>query len=119
MARIRFCASRGARLPRRASARRRYYDDVCRAQAYPGRPPGRPRCPHRPAPAARRPPPADPPAGPAVAALRAVADDLAASTHAIGEPLNHGLAARRSAMSGGPPRPARDRPVTAVARPLL
>ncbi|WP_055523201.1 hypothetical protein [Streptomyces graminilatus] len=34
MARIRFCASCGARLPRSASARRRYCDDVCRAQAY-------------------------------------------------------------------------------------
>ncbi|MFH8371856.1 hypothetical protein [Streptomyces sp. NPDC018031] len=31
------------------------------------------------------PPPADPPADPAVAALRAVVDDLAASPHAIGE----------------------------------
>ncbi|XXZ47382.1 hypothetical protein AAGT00_00020 (plasmid) [Streptomyces cavourensis] len=29
--------------------------------------------------------PADPPAGPTVAALRRVVDDLAASTHAIGE----------------------------------
>ncbi|MGC5359575.1 hypothetical protein ACPXCS_37190 [Streptomyces sp. DT190] len=74
------------------------------------------------------PPPADPPADPAVAALRAVVDDLAASTHAIGElmlevapaylsdieaadvlallceqigePLEHELAARRYAMSG-------------------
>ncbi|MER5227293.1 hypothetical protein [Streptomyces flaveus] len=74
------------------------------------------------------PPPADPSADPALAALRAVADDLAASTHAIGElmlevapaylsdadaadvlallceeisePLEHGLAARRYAMSG-------------------
>ncbi|MEU7363342.1 MULTISPECIES: hypothetical protein [Streptomyces] len=34
MARIRFCLSCGARLPRSASARRRYCDDVCRAQAY-------------------------------------------------------------------------------------
>ncbi|MBI0377289.1 hypothetical protein JBE27_13690 [Streptomyces albiflaviniger] len=34
MARIRFCDSCGARLPRGASARRRYCDDVCRAQAY-------------------------------------------------------------------------------------
>jgi|UniRef100_A0AAU3HV28 hypothetical protein len=31
------------------------------------------------------PPPADPPADPALAALRAVVDDLAAGTHAIGE----------------------------------
>ncbi|MET9663039.1 hypothetical protein [Streptomyces sp. NPDC006510] len=74
------------------------------------------------------PPPAEPPAGPTVAALRRVVDDLAASTHAIGElmlevapaylsdieaadvlallcdqigePLEHGLAARRYAMSG-------------------
>ncbi|MEU7087991.1 hypothetical protein [Streptomyces achromogenes] len=74
------------------------------------------------------PPPADPPADPAVAALRRAVDDLAASTHAIGElmlevapaylsdieaadvlallcqqigePLEHGLAARRYAMSG-------------------
>ncbi|MGW6247888.1 hypothetical protein [Streptomyces roseolus] len=74
------------------------------------------------------PPPADPPVDPAVAALRAAVDDLAASTHAIGElmlevapaylsdteaadvlallcdqigePLDHGLAARRYAMSG-------------------
>ncbi|MFE7808506.1 hypothetical protein ACFU51_28315 [Streptomyces sp. NPDC057430] len=76
------------------------------------------------------PPPApdEPPADPAVATLRAVVDDLAASSHAIGElmlevapaylsdteaadvlallceqigePLDHGLAARRYAMSG-------------------
>ncbi|MFI2722103.1 hypothetical protein ACH5AI_38315 [Streptomyces collinus] len=74
------------------------------------------------------PPPTDPPADPAVAALRAVVDDLDASTHAIGElmlevapaylsdtdaadvlallceqigePLEYGLAARRYAMSG-------------------
>ncbi|MFF8696700.1 hypothetical protein ACF08W_31245 [Streptomyces sp. NPDC015144] len=74
------------------------------------------------------PPPAGPPADPAVAALRAVAADLYASAHAIGElmlevapaylsdieaadvlallceeigePLKHGLAARRYAMSG-------------------
>ncbi|MFB7076405.1 hypothetical protein [Streptomyces sp. NPDC056308] len=76
------------------------------------------------------PPPADPPADPAVAALRRVVDDLAASTHAIGElmlevapaylsdtdtdaadvlaplceaigeELEHGLAARRYAMCG-------------------
>ncbi|MFF8619235.1 hypothetical protein [Streptomyces sp. NPDC015350] len=74
------------------------------------------------------PPPADPLADPTVAALRAVVDDLAASTYAIGElmlevapaylsdieaadvlallceqigePLEHGLAARRYAMSG-------------------
>ncbi|KOU55500.1 hypothetical protein ADK56_02455 [Streptomyces sp. MMG1522] len=74
------------------------------------------------------PPPADPPADPAVAALRSVVDDLAASSHAIGElmlevapaylsdseaadvlallceqigePLDHGLAARRYAMAG-------------------
>ncbi|WP_307168123.1 hypothetical protein [Streptomyces sp. B3I7] len=74
------------------------------------------------------PPPADPPADPTVAALRRVVDDLAASTYAIGElmlevapaylsdaeaadalallceqigePLEHGLAARRYAMSG-------------------
>ncbi|MFC9484569.1 hypothetical protein ACFTZM_00630 [Streptomyces hydrogenans] len=73
-------------------------------------------------------PPADPPADPAVAALRAAVDDLGASSHAIGElmlevapaylsdteaadvlallcdqigePLDHGLAARRYAMSG-------------------
>lgn len=72
--------------------------------------------------------PADPPADPAVVALRAVVDDLAANSHAIGElmlevapaylsdteaadilallcdqigePLEHGLAARRYAMSG-------------------
>ncbi|WP_367141114.1 MULTISPECIES: hypothetical protein [Streptomyces] len=74
------------------------------------------------------PPPTDPSADPAVAGLRRVVDDLAASTHAIGElmlevapaylsdtdaadvlallceqigePLEHGLAARRYAMSG-------------------
>ncbi|MDX3233780.1 hypothetical protein [Streptomyces sp. ME19-01-6] len=74
------------------------------------------------------PPPADPPADPTVTALRRVVDDLAASSHAIGElmlevapvylsgteavdvlellceqigePLEHGLAARRYAMSG-------------------
>ncbi|WP_205522182.1 hypothetical protein HEP84_58370 [Streptomyces sp. RLB1-33] len=74
------------------------------------------------------PPPDDPPADPALAALRRTVDDLAASTHAIGElmlevapaylsdtdavgvlallceeigePLDHGLAARRYAMSG-------------------
>ncbi|MFF1401485.1 hypothetical protein ACFVZD_48460 [Streptomyces sp. NPDC058287] len=75
------------------------------------------------------PPPADPPADPTAAALRAVVDDLAASAHAIGElmlevapaylsdtdaahgvlallceqigePLEHGLAARRYALSG-------------------
>ncbi|MEU1776958.1 hypothetical protein ABZ601_31715 [Streptomyces sp. NPDC012842] len=74
------------------------------------------------------PPPTEPPADPTVAALRRVVDDLAASTHAIGElmlevapaylsdieaadvlallcdqigePLEHGLAARRYAMSG-------------------
>ncbi|MEU2873063.1 hypothetical protein ABZ769_28335 [Streptomyces olivoreticuli] len=74
------------------------------------------------------PPPADPPADPTVATLRAVVDDLAASTHVIGElmlevapaylsdtdaadvlallcdqigeDLEHGLAARRYAMSG-------------------
>ncbi|MFI5945591.1 hypothetical protein ACIBCB_35840 [Streptomyces uncialis] len=74
------------------------------------------------------PPPAEPPADPTVAALRRVVDDLAASSHAIGElmlevapaylsdieaadvlallcdqigePLEHGLAARRYAMSG-------------------
>ncbi|MFD0396451.1 hypothetical protein ACFQ3Z_46380 [Streptomyces nogalater] len=74
------------------------------------------------------PPPADPPPDPTVAALRRVVDDLAASAHAIGElmlkvapahlsdseaadvlallceqigePLEHGLAARRYAMSG-------------------
>ncbi|MFH7340654.1 hypothetical protein [Streptomyces sp. KHY 26] len=34
MGRIRFCASCGARLPIKASPRRRYCDDVCRAQAY-------------------------------------------------------------------------------------
>ncbi|MFF9607820.1 hypothetical protein ACF1GY_37145 [Streptomyces sp. NPDC014684] len=72
--------------------------------------------------------PADPPVDPTVAALRAVVDDLAASTHAIGELmlevapaylsdieavdvlallcdqiselLEHGLVARRYAMSG-------------------
>ncbi|ALO05656.1 hypothetical protein AQF52_0054 [Streptomyces venezuelae] len=71
---------------------------------------------------------ADPPADPAVAALHAVVDDFAASTHTIGElmlevapaylsdieaanvlallcdqigePLEHGLAARRYAVSG-------------------
>ncbi|MEV6132027.1 hypothetical protein AB0M05_35450 [Streptomyces violaceusniger] len=74
------------------------------------------------------PPPADLPADPALAALRAVVDELAANTHAIGElmlevapaylsdtdaadvlallceeigePLEHGLATRRYAMSG-------------------
>ncbi|MEU0061087.1 hypothetical protein [Streptomyces sp. NPDC006334] len=74
------------------------------------------------------PPPADPPADPTLAALRRVVDDLAASTHAIGElmlevapaylsdteaadvlallceqigePLEHGLAARRYALTG-------------------
>ncbi|MGW2602572.1 hypothetical protein [Streptomyces klenkii] len=75
------------------------------------------------------PPPADPSADPTAAALRRVVDDLAASSHAIGElmlevapaylsdteaatgalallceqigePLEHGLAARRYAMSG-------------------
>jgi hypothetical protein len=74
------------------------------------------------------PPPADPSADPALAALRAVVDDLVASTHAIGElmlevapaylsdtdaadvleplceaigeELEHGLAARRYALSG-------------------
>ncbi|WJY43300.1 hypothetical protein QT196_39290 (plasmid) [Streptomyces sp. P9-2B-2] len=74
------------------------------------------------------PPPADPSPDPALAALRRVVDDLAASTHAIGElmlevapaylsdteavhvlaplcdaigeELEHGLAARRYAMSG-------------------
>ncbi|MGW4983809.1 hypothetical protein [Streptomyces mirabilis] len=89
------------------------------------------------------PPPADPPADPTVAALRRVVDDLAASAHAIGElmlevapaylsdtdaahgvlallceeigePLEHGLAARRYAMSGD--RHALHRPVTAVMR---
>ncbi|MFJ5738280.1 hypothetical protein [Streptomyces microflavus] len=34
MARIRYCANCGARLPLRAPARRRYCDDVCRSQAY-------------------------------------------------------------------------------------
>ncbi|MDT9701618.1 hypothetical protein [Streptomyces sp. P17] len=34
MARIRYCDSCGARLPRSASARRRYCDDVCRARWY-------------------------------------------------------------------------------------
>jgi hypothetical protein len=72
------------------------------------------------------PPPADPLADPTLAGLRAVVDGLAASTHAIGElmlevapvylsdaanvlarpceeigePLEHGLAARRYTMSG-------------------
>ncbi|MEU6285060.1 hypothetical protein [Streptomyces sp. NPDC047028] len=74
------------------------------------------------------PAPADPPADPAVAALRAVVDDLAACSHQlgelmlevapaylsdteaadvlallceqIGEPLDHGLAARRYALTG-------------------
>ncbi|MFJ9743136.1 hypothetical protein [Streptomyces sp. NPDC101166] len=74
------------------------------------------------------PPPADPPADPTLAALRRVVDELAASTHAIGElmlevapaylsdteaadvlallceqigePLEHGLAARRYALIG-------------------
>jgi hypothetical protein len=73
-------------------------------------------------------PPADPPAYPAPAALRRTVDDLVSTTHAIGElmlevapaylsdtkaaevltllcqqigePLEHGLAARRYAMSG-------------------
>ncbi|MFD4764243.1 hypothetical protein ACFWOJ_37145 [Streptomyces sp. NPDC058439] len=34
MARVRFCASCGVRLPRGAPARRRYCDGACRAQAY-------------------------------------------------------------------------------------
>ncbi|BAJ25871.1 hypothetical protein KSE_76560t [Kitasatospora setae KM-6054] len=34
MARVRYCASCGGRLPRGASSRRRYCDDACRAQAY-------------------------------------------------------------------------------------
>lgn len=34
LARIRFCASCGTRLPRSAPARRCYCDDVCRAHAY-------------------------------------------------------------------------------------
>ncbi|MFE3150686.1 MULTISPECIES: hypothetical protein [unclassified Streptomyces] len=75
------------------------------------------------------PPPADPPTDPTVAAARAIVDDLVAINHAIGElmlevapaylsdteaangalallceeigePLDHGLAARRYAMSG-------------------
>ncbi|MFD9286103.1 hypothetical protein ACFWD7_54780 [Streptomyces mirabilis] len=74
------------------------------------------------------PPPADPPADPAIAAARRLVDDLAANSHAIGElmlevapaylsdtdaadvlallceqigePLEHGLAARRYALSG-------------------
>ncbi|MFB6812811.1 hypothetical protein [Streptomyces sp. NPDC056387] len=74
------------------------------------------------------PPPTDPPADPTVAALRRVVDNLAASSHAIGElmlevapaylsdsqaadvlallcdeigePLDHGLAARRYALTG-------------------
>ncbi|MEU3880589.1 hypothetical protein [Streptomyces californicus] len=74
------------------------------------------------------PAPADPPADPTVTALRAVVDDLAVSSHAIGElmlevapaylsdteaadvlallceqigePLDHGLAARRYALTG-------------------
>ncbi|MER5887019.1 hypothetical protein ABT160_24610 [Streptomyces sp. NPDC001941] len=74
------------------------------------------------------PPPADPAADPAVAALRRVVDDLVASSHAmgelmleiapaylsdseaadilvllceqIGEPLDHGFAARRYALTG-------------------
>ncbi|MFB6507428.1 hypothetical protein ACFYXP_33365 [Streptomyces sp. NPDC002466] len=78
----------------------------------------------RPAP----PPPAEPPADPTAAVPRRVVDDLAASTHAIGElmldvapaylsdieaadvlallceeidePFEHGLAARRYAISG-------------------
>ena len=45
-----------------------------------GGPPGRPRHPHRPAP-----PPKVRRTDPALAALRAMVDDLAASTHAIGE----------------------------------
>ncbi|MGW4103083.1 hypothetical protein [Streptomyces sp. NPDC004976] len=57
------------------------------------------------------PPPADPLADPTVAALCAVVDDLAASTHAIGEPLAHGLAARRYAMSGDRRALARHRPL--------
>ncbi|WP_406404204.1 hypothetical protein [Streptomyces uncialis] len=93
------------------------------------------------------PPPADPPADPAVAALRAVVDDLAATTHAIGElmlevapaylsdieaadlldrlcddigiPLDHGLAARRYAPLRRPPRPPRHRPVARRSRLLL
>ncbi|MFJ3728850.1 hypothetical protein ACIPYQ_40695 [Streptomyces sp. NPDC090045] len=76
-------------------------------------------------------PPVDPPADPIVAAMRAVVDDLVASTYAIGElmpevapaylsdeqaadvlallcdqigkDLEHGLAARRYAMSGDRP----------------
>uniref|UniRef100_UPI002F90CBD0 hypothetical protein n=1 Tax=Streptomyces sp. NBC_01562 TaxID=2975879 RepID=UPI002F90CBD0 len=74
------------------------------------------------------PPPADPPADPAITATRRLVDDLAANSHAIGElmlevapaylsdtdaadvlallceqigePLEHGLAARRYALSG-------------------
>ncbi len=38
-------------------------------------------------------------ADPALAALRRVVDDLVASTYAIGEPLDHGLSARRYATS--------------------
>lgn len=34
MGRVRVCALCGARLPGRASARRKYCDDVCRSQAY-------------------------------------------------------------------------------------
>ncbi|MEW1657926.1 hypothetical protein [Streptomyces sp. NPDC093707] len=34
MARVRFCACCGARLPRSAPPQRRYCDDTCRAQAF-------------------------------------------------------------------------------------
>ncbi|MET7607111.1 hypothetical protein ABZS96_32515 [Streptomyces avermitilis] len=91
------------------------------------------------------PAPADPPADPTLAALRAVVDDLAASTHAIGElmlevapvylsdtdaadvlaplceqigeTLENGLVARRYVRR--PPCPARHRPVAHRSRLLL
>ncbi|GHE14719.1 hypothetical protein GCM10010339_86540 [Streptomyces alanosinicus] len=44
---------------------------------------------------------------------------LALLCEEIGEPLDHGLAARRYAMSGDRPQPSWHRPVTAAARLLL
>jgi len=93
-------------------------------------------------------PPADPPADPALAVLRAVADGLAAGTHAIGELIRevapaylsdteaaHGVLALLCEQIGEPiervprspplrdvrrpPRPARHRPVGHHSRLLL
>ncbi|MEW2195130.1 hypothetical protein [Streptomyces microflavus] len=97
--------------------------------------------------AAPIPPPAGPPADPALAELRRVVDDLAATTHQlgelmlevapaylsdtaaadllaplceqIGETLDNGLATRRYALSGDRRAPARHHPVTRRSRPLL